>query len=216
MKKNKISNAVIRRLPRYLRHLAAMRREGQERTSSSALGSRMGLTASQIRQDLSCFGEFGQQGYGYNVETLYRELREILYLNQEKDAVLVGVGNLGHALIRNFRFRESGIRLCAAFDADPALVGSSINGVTVEDAAGLSAYLARHPATVAILTLPGRYAQQTAELLMEGGVKGIWNFTGFDVEVPGRFSDVVIESVHFSDSLQVLNYLIGGAERETE
>ena len=99
MKKNKISNAVIRRLPRYLRHLAAMRREGVERTSSSALGSRMGLTASQIRQDLSCFGAFGQQGYGYNVETLYRQLREILYLEQEREAILIGMGNLGRALV---------------------------------------------------------------------------------------------------------------------
>ncbi len=212
MKKAKISNAVIRRLPRYLRHLAAIRREGEERTSSSALGARMGLTASQIRQDLSCFGEFGQQGYGYNVEKLYQELREILNLHQEKDAVLVGVGNLGHALIHNFKFRDSGVRLCAAFDADPARIGTQIDGIPVLDAGTLSSYLSQHPTVLAVLTLPGRYAQQTAETLAECGVRGIWNFTGFDVTLPPEHGGVVVESVHFSDSLQVLSYLIGNKD----
>ena len=129
MKRDKISNAVIRRLPRYCRHLAALRREGVERISSSALGDKMGLTASQIRQDLSCFGEFGQQGYGYNVGTLYQEIREILHLNQQNEGILIGVGNLGRALLRNFRFADSGIHLAAAFDVAPECIGTEVNGV---------------------------------------------------------------------------------------
>ena len=210
--KKKISNAVIRRLPRYLRHLAAMRREGVERTSSSALGGRMGLTASQIRQDLSCFGEFGQQGYGYNVENLYRELQDILCLNRQRDAILVGVGNLGRALIQNFHFLDSGMRLRAVFDTNPDLVGKTLEGITVLDASTMEEYLREHPAAVAVLTLPARYTQRAAELLMDCGVRGLWNFTGFDVEVPPEHSDVVVESVHFSDSLRVLSYLIGNQE----
>lgn len=215
MKKGKISNAVIRRLPRYCRNLAALRREGVQRISSSALGQNMGLTASQIRQDLSCFGEFGQQGYGYNVESLYQELYEILYLHQKKEAVLIGAGNLGRALMQNFNFLDSGFHLAAAFDTDPERIGTQVNGVPVLDAAGLMDYLEEHPASVAVLTLPARYAQETAERLMEQGIRGIWNFTNYDLDVPEAHADVVVESLHFSDSLRVLSYLIdspGGAD----
>ena len=216
MKKNKISNAVIRRLPRYLRHLAAMRREGVERTSSLALGRRMGLTASQIRQDLSCFGAFGQQGYGYNVESLYQQLREILYLDRQRDAVLIGAGNLGRALIRNFKFRESGICLRAVFDADPARIGTELGDITVSDVYTLRTYLEEHPTDVAILTLPSCYAQQVADLVMDRGIRGLWNFTGYDIDVSEAHADVVVENVHLSDSLQVMNYMISARETETE
>lgn len=212
MKKSRISKAVIRRLPRYLRHLEWMQREGIERTSSSALGAQMGLTASQIRQDLSCFGEFGQQGYGYNVDHLSQQLREILSLTQARDAVLLGVGNLGRALIRNFKFQDSGIRLCAVFDADPARIHSEIEGLTVRDVADLRPYLAEHPTSVAILTLPGSQAQIAADAVMDCGIRGIWNFTGTDIQIPREHQDVIVENVHFSDSLQVLNYLIAAAE----
>ncbi len=209
MKRDKISNAVIRRLPRYCRHLAALRREGVERISSSALGDKMGLTASQIRQDLSCFGEFGQQGYGYNVGTLYQEIREILHLNQQKEGILIGVGNLGRALLRNFRFADSGIHLAAAFDVAPECIGTEVNGVEVLDAAGLANYLDDHDISVAVLTLPARFAEETGRLLIEHGIRGIWNFTSVDFEAGEDHADVVVESLHFSDSLRVLSYLIG-------
>lgn len=209
MKKGKISNAVIRRLPRYCRNLSVLRREGVQRISSSALGKNMGLTASQIRQDLSCFGEFGQQGYGYNVETLYQEIYEILCLNKKREAILIGVGNLGRALIQNFNFSDSGFRLTAAFDVDPAWVGKEVNGVPVLDAKGLECYLEENHVAVAVLTLPARFAQEMANLLMEHGIRGIWNFTNFDFEVSEEHADVVVESIHFSDSMRVLSYLIG-------
>lgn len=209
MKKSKISNAVIRRLPRYCRNLAALRREGVQRISSSALGKNMGLTASQIRQDLNCFGEFGQQGYGYNVESLYQEIYEILNLHQKKEGILIGVGNLGCALIQNFNFLDSGVHLTAAFDVSPDRIGTEVNGVPVLNAAGLLDYLDAHNVTVAVLTLPARYAQETADLLMDHGIRGIWNFTNFDFEVSEAHQDVVVESLHFSDSLRVLSYLIG-------
>ncbi|HIS51143.1 MAG TPA: redox-sensing transcriptional repressor Rex [Candidatus Onthomonas avicola] len=208
MRKDKISNAVIRRLPRYCRNLAALRREGVERISSSALGKNMGLTASQIRQDLSCFGEFGQQGYGYNVDTLYQEIREILGLHRQRSAILVGAGNLGRALIRNFDFVDSGFRLEAAFDVRPELIGTEMHGVPVHDAAELGPYLETHAVAVAVLTLPPQSAQKTADLLMDKGIRGIWNFTNFDFEVGEEHAEVVVESMHFSDSLQVLSYLI--------
>ncbi|MBQ3090026.1 MAG: redox-sensing transcriptional repressor Rex [Oscillospiraceae bacterium] len=209
MKKGKISNAVIRRLPRYCRYLSSLHREGVERISSSALGNNMGLTASQIRQDLSCFGEFGQQGYGYNVEKLYQEVSEILYLHKQREAVLIGVGNLGRALIQNFDFSDSGFHLGAAFDIDPALIGTEINGIPILGALALENYLAEHDVAVAVLTLPGRYAQGMADMLMDKGVRGIWNFTNFDFEVKEEHNDVVVENIHFSDSLRVLSYQIG-------
>ncbi|MBQ9165935.1 MAG: redox-sensing transcriptional repressor Rex [Oscillospiraceae bacterium] len=209
MRKGKISNAVIRRLPRYCRNLAALRKDGVERISSSALGKNMGLTASQIRQDLSCFGEFGQQGYGYNVENLYQEIYEILYLHKKHAAILVGAGNLGRALIQNFNFMDSGFQLEAIFDTKPALIGTEINGIPVLDAGEMEQYLKEHEVTIAVLTLPGKHVQQAADLLMDNGIRGIWNFTNIDFEVPEEHSDVVVESIHFSDSLQVLSYQIG-------
>lgn len=209
MKKGKISNAVIRRLPRYCRSLRVLQREGVQRISSSALGKSMGLTASQIRQDLSCFGEFGQQGYGYNVDTLYQEIYEILSLNKKREAILIGVGNLGCALIKNFNFSESGFHLAAAFDVRPELIGTQINQVPVRSAQELEQYLEQNQVAVAVLTLPARYAQATADLLVEHGIRGIWNFTNFDFEVSEEHADVVVESIHFSDSMRVLSYLIG-------
>ncbi len=208
MRKDKISNAVIRRLPRYCRNLEALRRDGVERISSSALGRNMGLTASQIRQDLSCFGEFGQQGYGYNVESLYQEIREILGMHRQRGAILVGVGNLGRALMRNFDFASSGFDLQAAFDIQPEVIGREIHGVTVRDAAGMEEYLEAHDVAVAVLTVPQQHAQRVTDRLVACGIRGIWNFTNFDVEVPEEHADVVVESIHFSDSLQVLSYLI--------
>ena len=144
MRKQKVSSAVIRRLPRYYRHLNDLHLAGVERISSSALGRSMGLTASQIRQDLSCFGEFGQQGYGYNVESLRREVSEILGMDRGHQAVILGAGNLGRALIENFHFERSGVVLTAAFDIDRSIVGHELSGVQVYHVKQLEEYLSLH------------------------------------------------------------------------
>ena len=206
MRKQKVSEAVIRRLPRYYRHLTDLNQAGVVRISSSALGTSMGLTASQIRQDLSCFGEFGQQGYGYNVDKLLNEIADILGMNQGHTAVILGAGNLGRALIENFRFEASGFQLCAAFDVLPELVGSVIAGTSVLHIDQLESYLAEHPASVGILTVPRHAASAMAERLVACGVRGIWNFTNTELDISR--SDVRVESVHFSDSLLTLSYLI--------
>lgn len=207
MRKGKISTAVIRRLPRYYRHLDDLYRAGVVRVSSSALAGDMGLTASQIRQDFSCFGEFGQQGYGYNVERLRGEIAEILGMDRDHTAVLLGAGNLGRALLENFPFQKYGFRLEAAFDIDPSLVGGELGGVRVYHRDEIGTFLRTHPVDVGILTVPGAAAAWAAGLLAGGGVKGIWNFTNVELpedELPG----VQVENIHFSDSLLTLSYFI--------
>lgn len=206
MKKGKVSNAVIRRLPRYYGQLSSLYQVGVVRISSSALGKAMNLTASQIRQDLSCFGEFGQQGYGYNVESLRDEIAEILGMNLGHTAIILGAGNLGRALIQNFQFSQNGFRLTAAFDTDPEIIGSRIAGVPVLAIDTLDDYLSEHPTDVGVLTVPQSVALTTANQLIAGGVKGLWNFTNIDLAI--REPDIVVENVHFADSLLALSYLI--------
>lgn len=206
MKKEKVSGAVIRRLPRYYRHLADLNQSGVVRISSSALGKSMGLTASQIRQDLSCFGEFGQQGYGYNVGKLLGEIADILGMNDGHTAILIGVGNLGRALIENFNFKWSGFQLDAAFDVRPEIVGQVMARTPIYHVDQLETYLKEHPASVGILTVPRSIAGDTANRLITAGVKGIWNFTNMELNV--QDSGICVENVHFSDSLQTLSYLI--------
>lgn len=206
MKKQRVSSAVIRRLPRYYRHLTDLSLAGVVRISSSALGKAMHLTASQIRQDLSCFGEFGQQGYGYNVESLRDAIADILGMVQNHTAVILGVGNLGRALMENFHFDRSGFRLTAAFDVCPELIGRKISGVQVYSVTELDQYLKENPTSVGVLTVPRAAAGPMSERLVTGGVKGIWNFTNSELHIEG--ADVVVENVHFADSLLTLSYLI--------
>ena len=206
MRKQKVSSAVIRRLPRYYRHLNELHLSGTVRISSSALGKSMGLTASQIRQDLSCFGEFGQQGYGYNVEKLRGEISDILGMNSGHTAVVLGAGNLGRALIENFHFELSGFHLGAAFDVAPGIVGTVMSGVPIYHIDTLEEYLAGHSTSVGVLTVPRRVAAETAARLVAGGVRGLWNFTNIELDLRG--SDVVVENVHFADSLLALSYMI--------
>ena len=213
MKRNsKVSTAVIRRLPRYYRQLSELQRRGVIRISSSALGKSMGLTASQIRQDLFCFGGFGQQGYGYKVGVLKEQIGEILGINRGHTLVVLGAGNLGRAIIENFKFSSNGFRLLAAFDVHPRVVGTQIAGVPVYHADKLEQYLAVHPVSVGMLTVPKSVAQYMGERLVSAGVQGIWNFTNCELSFPG--SDVVVESVHFSDSLLALSYMISQREDE--
>lgn len=207
MRKEKISSAVIRRLPRYYRHLDDLYRIGTVRISSSALAKSMGLTASQIRQDLSCFGGFGQQGYGYNVERLRSEVAEILGMNRKHTVLILGAGNLGRALIENFPFSANGFRLVAAFDINPALVGTRVGDVPIYHMDILEEFLRETPASVGVLTVPGGVAAAAARRLCACGVTGIWNFTNMELpeqEIPG----VKVENVHFADSLLTLSYMI--------
>lgn len=207
MKKDKISSAVIRRLPRYYRHLDDLHRSGSIRISSGALAKTMGLTASQIRQDLSCFGEFGQQGYGYNVERLRSEVADILGMNRDHTVVILGAGNLGRALIENFSFDTNGFKLIAAFDIDPALVGGFVGGVPVYHIDTLESYVKEHKVSVGVLTVPATVAKSSAQMLAACGVEGIWNFT--NVELPEQeMQNVKFENVHFADSLLTLSYMI--------
>ncbi len=215
MKRNsKVSTAVIRRLPRYYRHLSELQEAGVVRISSSALGKSMGLTASQIRQDLFCFGGFGQQGYGYKVDSLKEEIGEILGINRGHTIVVLGTGNLGRALIKNFKFSSNGFRLLAAFDVNEQVVGSKIAGVPVYHASTLESFLAQNPVSVGLLTVPISAAQEMGDRLVAAGVKGIWNFTNYEI-VFGQ-EDVVVESVHFSDSLLALSYMVSQREAQAE
>jgi len=210
----KVSTAVIRRLPRYYRHLSDLEQSGVVRISSSALGKSMGLTASQIRQDLFCFGEFGQQGYGYKVERLKEQIGEILGISRGHTLVVLGTGNLGRAIIQNFRFSSNGFQLLAAFDIDPKVVGTRIAGVPVYHADDLEAFIARCPVSVGMLTVPIVAAQAMGDRLVAAGVKGIWNFTNGEVVFDRQ--DVVVESVHFSDSLLALSYMISQREETAQ
>ena len=193
MKKRKISDAVVRRLPRYYRYLDDLHSKGIVRISSSLLGERMGITASQIRQDLSCFGEFGQQGYGYNILELRTEI--------------------GHALLRNFDFMQTGFLLDTAFDVSPTLIGTRVNNVLIRSFDEIGDYFAVCHPDVAVLTVPKHIAQEVAEQLVALGVRGIWNFTNTELHVG---SEVFTEDVHFADSLLTLSYRISKTSAEAE
>ena len=211
MKRNvKVSTAVIRRLPRYYRQLSELQEGGVVRISSGALGKSMGLTASQIRQDLCCFGGFGQQGYGYKVDSLKEEIGEILGISRGHTLVVLGTGNLGRAIIQNFRFSSNGFRLLAAFDINPDMVGAQIAGVPVYHTDEMEAFVSSRQVDVGLLTVPIAAAQQMGDRLVRAGVKGIWNFTNY--ELTCSQTGVVVESVHFSDSLLTLSYLISQQE----
>ena len=210
MKKNYVSNNVIRRLPRYLRRLDELIAADTERISSSELGRQMGLTPSQIRQDFSCFGEFGQQGYGYNVAALRQEIAHILGMDRDYTGVLVGTGRIGQSLIENFDFHHYGFRLVSAFDIRRELVGTEIAGVPIRSSEILEEYVRENSIDMAILSTNRDHAQEITDLLIRAGVKAIWNFTDREVD-PGR-SGVVIENIHFSDSLLALSYYLSDRE----
>ena len=212
MKRLKVSNNVIRRLPRYLRKLDDLTESGVSRISSFELGHQLGLTPSQIRQDFSCFGEFGQQGYGYNVQALRGQIAAILGADRGFAAILVGVGNIGRALMDNFCFSDWGFVLKAAFDIEPALIGTEFKGVKIYSADSLEEYLAAEKIDVAVLTVPKDAAIGVTERLTAAGIDAIWNFTNVELTEPN--SSTIVENVHFSDSLLSLSYYV--AERQDE
>ena len=204
--KSRVSDAVVRRLPMYYRHLRELEKAGVVRISSQELGERMNLTASQIRQDINCFGGFGQQGYGYNVVALRGEVAKILGMDRNYTAVLVGVGNIGRALVENFCFEQYGFTLKAAFDINPDLVGKEMHGIVVHDFSTLDDILADIQPDVAVLCVPKAMANDVANEICSVGVKAIWNFTNTELQV--KDADPIIENIHFSDSLLALGYYI--------
>lgn len=206
MKKQKVSDAVIHRLPRYYRFLDELHNKGVVRISSNSLGSKMDITASQIRQDLSCFGEFGQQGYGYNVAELRAEIGHILGIDNNHRLIIVGAGHLGHALLQNFDFAKAGFHVDTAFDVSPDLIGSVIHDISIRSMDELEEYVRLYRPNVAVLTVPQQVAQPLATRLIELGIKGFWNFT--NVELSTDRSDVFFENVHFVDTLLTLSYRI--------
>lgn len=210
-KKKNISMAVIKRLPKYYRYLQDLLNNEVERISSKELGEKIGFTASQIRQDLNNFGDFGQQGYGYNVKDLYNQIGLILGLDKEYNAVIVGAGNIGQAIANYSRFNQSGLKIEAIFDANPKVVGIRIRDIEIEDIDKLEKYLINNPTNIGIICVPSSSAQNVADILVNNGVKGIWNFAPVDIAVP---EDVKVENVHLSESLLTLIYLLHDKEEE--
>lgn len=201
----KISNAVIRRLPRYFRYLRELIRGDIMRISSRELSERMNITASQIRQDLNCFGGFGQQGYGYNVKSLYSEISHILGVDSGISAVIIGIGNVGRALVNNPLFEKRGIKVMGLFDTDPNVIGTSFGELTVLDAKDVTAFCRENNIDIAVLTIPKAAAKDTVEVLSDTGIRGIWNFSNAEISVP-EGKKIHIENVHLGDSLMALCY----------
>ncbi len=211
MEQRKISRAVISRLPRYYRYLGDLLEAGVERISSSDLSKKMHVTASQRRQDLNNFGGFGQQGYGYNVKYLYTEIGKILGLDRCHNFIIIGAGNLGQALANYASFERSGFILKSLFDVNPRLEGVTIRGIPVRMVDELEDFLKNNDIEIAALTLPKSKAIEVADILVDNGVKGIWNFAHTDLSLP---KDVVVENVHLSDTLMKLSYNLCQQDKE--
>ena len=206
MASNGISPLVIKRLPRYYRFLEELLKEGKSRISSAELAKRMGLTASQIRQDLNCFGGFGQQGYGYSVIELNQTIGEILGIDKNEKAILIGAGNLGRAIGAHVKFDRYGFKLIGVFDKKESAAGLIINDIPVRHIKGLENFCRDNKPTVAILCIPKTEAANMVEELISFGIKGFWNFTHYDVAV--NHPEIKVENVHLSDSLMTLRYHI--------
>ena len=206
MQEKEISQAVIRRIPRYYRYLGELLEDGVERISSNDLSKRMNVTASQIRQDLNNFGGFGQQGYGYNVKFLYEEIGKILGLNQKHNIIVIGAGNLGQALANYVKFEKLGFVITALFDVNPALEGVTVRGIKIHMLDELEDYCKDHVVDIAALTMPKEKADAIANRLVNLGIQAIWNFAHVDLDLIDK--DVVVENVHLSDSLMQLSYNI--------
>lgn len=199
----KISMAVIRRLPRYYRYLSDLLKLDITKISSKELSQRMGITASQIRQDLNCFGGFGQQGYGYNVESLFNEIGNILGVNDKFNVVIIGAGNMGQALANYSNFEKRGFNVIGIFDVNPDLIGKKINGKEIMHFDRFEEFVKDKNVEIAMLCVPYEKTPSVAEKVASLGVKGLWNFSPMDLKIT---HDVIIENVHLSDSLMVLGY----------
>jgi len=202
--KTTVSAAVIKRLPRYHRYLGELLREGKLRISSQQLSKMMNVTASQIRQDLNCFGGFGQQGYGYNVKYLYSKISELLGVNEGYLAVIVGAGNLGCALAATHMFERRGVKRIAMFDTNPKLIGTTICGMPVYSVDELESFCRREGVTIGVLSVPKEAALEVSLKMINAGVRGLWNFANMELKIDR--DDVVVENIHLGDSLMKLCY----------
>ena len=211
MEAKQISKAVIKRLPRYYRYLGELLEDTVERISSNDLSKKMRVTASQIRQDLNNFGGFGQQGYGYNVKYLYTEIGKILGLDTVHPMVIVGAGNLGQALANYVEFEKRGFKLVGIFDVNPVLEGIAVRGIEIQMISDLPFFLKENNVEIAILTLPKNKAIDMADILIENGIKAIWNFAHVDLDTP---DGVIVENVHLSESLMTLSYNLSQYRQE--
>lgn len=203
MIKEGISTAVIKRLPRYYRYLGELMELGTERISSNELSKRMNVTASQIRQDLNNFGGFGQQGYGYNVEHLYLEIGKILGVDKKHNMIIIGAGNLGQAIANYANFERRGFVVIGLFDKNKNICGKVVRGIIVQPMKNLQEFIIKNNIEIAALTIPKTEAVKVAEILVNAGIKAIWNFAHVDLNVP---KGVVVENVHLSESLMQLSY----------
>ena len=206
-----ISQAVIRRLPRYYRYLGELLENGVERISSNDLSKQMKVTASQIRQDLNNFGGFGQQGYGYNVKYLYTEVGKILGLEEDHNIVIIGAGNLGQTLANYAAFEKRGFILSGIFDVNPRLQGMTIRGVPIRMMDELKSFVKENDVEIAVLTIPKEKAIEVANMLVDNGVRAIWNFAHTDLNLP---ENIIVENVHLSESLMQLSYNISRYKEE--
>lgn len=213
MADNKISKAVIKRLPRYYRYLGELLENGVERISSEELSKRMKVTASQVRQDLNHFGGFGQQGYGYNVRFLYDEIAKILGLDRVYSVIIIGAGNLGRAIANYANFEKRGFKVIGIFDINMDLKGMKVRGIEVNHIDELDEFVKENVIDIAALTIPKAEVVKVAEKLVNFGVKAFWNFAHTDLNVP---SDVLVESVHLSESLMRLSYNLKNMEKGDE
>lgn len=211
MEEKEISQAVIGRLPRYFRYLGDLKDEGVERISSQELSELMKVTASQIRQDFNNFGGFGQQGYGYNVEYLYKEIGKILGLDQTHNFVIIGAGNLGRALGNYLNFERRGFILRGMFDKNPELIGRDVRGIKVKPMEELEEFVRDNDIDIAVLTIPKTSAVELVDKLVQNGIRAIWNFAHVDLNVP---EGIQVENVHLSDSLMKLSYNINRYMKE--
>ena len=211
--KNPVSVAVIRRLPRYHRYLGDLLREGTLRISSAQLSRLMNVTASQIRQDLNCFGGFGQQGYGYNIKYLHGKISELLGVTEGFKAVIVGAGNLGRALAATHMFERRGVKRLALFDVDESVIGTQIYGLPVYSIDDLYDFCRSEGVDIGVLTVPKDAAHGVAKTLADAGVRGIWNFANMELESIG---EAIVENVHMGDSLMTLSYQIKEAREKNE
>ncbi len=202
-----VSQAVIKRLPRYFRYLRELLRQGKMRISSSELSAMMNVTASQIRQDLNCFGGFGQQGYGYNVNYLYAKISEILGVSAGLCAIVIGIGDLGRALVRTTMFEKRGVDIIGLFDIDSDIIGKPMSGHVIRHIDVLERFCEQNHVDFAVLTVPKTAAEDIAVRLANCGVRGLWNFTGVELQLKdGTVRPPIVENVHLGDSLMTLGY----------
>lgn len=203
---NEISASVIARLPRYYRFLCELYSKGTKRISSKELAEVMGLTASQVRQDFNCFGGFGQQGYGYNIEQLIGEFAGILGLNVLKTSILIGAGNLGRAVANQLSFEDKGFKLIGIFDSDPLYKGIKIRDIPISSDENIESFCVTHMPDMAVLCIPADKAPDMVDKLVDLGIKSFWNFSHYDIH--RKYPDVNVANVHLSDSLMTLSYII--------